>query len=143
MLIDFNSISDVYPLKMKLSIGGEAQKYQATNGGTYFLQEDKTNNNRYWIHQSGYIAIWWSTTDEWMVGDFEDLGTSRACIKGPSNNDSPPNQITNGWQYGSPKDHNKPCSDTNDIHFEDWTFKQGKFLYWHCKNSFHRIQTNV
>ena len=119
---------------MKLSIGGEAQKYQASFGGTYFLQEDKTNNNCYWIHQSGYLAIWWSTTDKWMVGHFEDLGTSRACIKGPSNNDSPPNQITNGWQYGSPKNVNKPCSDTNDIHFEDWTFKQGKFLRLLGKN---------
>ena len=135
MLIDFNSISDVYPLKMKLSIGGEAQKYQATNGGTYFLQEDKTNNNRYWIHQSGYIAIWWSPTDKWIVGDFDFLGSSRAGILGPSNNDSPPNQTTNGWQYWNGTNWHT----ANDVHFEDWTFKQGKFLHLLYKNSFQSV----
>ena len=110
---------------MKLSIGGEAQKYQCVHGGTYFLQENKTNNNYYWIHQSGDMAIWWSTIEQWIVGGFEDLGSSRGGILGPSNNDSPPNQITNGWQYATDK-----WTDTNDIHFEDLTFKQGKFLHF-------------
>ena len=123
MLIEFNSISDVYPLKMKLSICGEVQKYQCVHGGTYFLQEDKTNNKPYWIHQSGDIAIWWSTSEHWIVGGFEDLGSSRGGILGTSNNDSPPNQITNGWQYANIA--NNEWVDTNDVHFEDWTFKQG------------------
>ena len=119
---------------MKLSISGEAQ-YQGERGGTYFLQEDKTNKKPFWIHQSGEKAIWWSTTEQWMVGNFENLRTSRAGIKGPSNNDSPPNQITNGWRYYNGTN----WLDTNDVHFEDWTFKQGKFLHLLCKNSFHRV----
>ena len=81
MLIDFNSISDVYPLKMKLSIGGEAQKYQATNGGTYFLQEDKSNNKAHWVHKSGGKAIWWDKeVDKWNVGNFENFGSAIAGI---------------------------------------------------------------
>ena len=129
-----NSISDGYPLKMKLSISGEAQKHQGVLGGTYFLQEDTRNNKSFWIHKSGGKAIWWSTTDKWLIGTFEDLGSLTAGIKGPSNNDSPPNQITNGWRYS-----NSGWHDTNDVHFEDWTFKQGKFLHLLCKNSFHRV----
>ena len=118
---------------MKLSIGGEAKKYQASSGGTYFLQEDKTNNKPYWIHQSGDMAIWWSTIERWIVGGFEDLGSSRGGILGTSNNDSPPNQITsNGWQYA-----NNGWHDTNGVHFEDWTFKQGNFLHSLCKNFLH------
>ena len=107
---------------MKLSIGGEAKKYQASSGGTYFLQEDKTNNKPYWIHQSGDMAIWWSTIERWIVGGFEDLGSSKGGILAPSNNDSPPNQITNGWKYA-----NNGFYDTNGVHFEDITFKQGTF----------------
>ena len=109
---------------MKLSISGEVQKHQGDRGGTYFLQEDMTNNKPFWIHQSGGKAIWWDKdVDKWNVGNFEDLGSEFAGIKGPSNNDSPPNQITNGWRY-----HNRGWHDT-DVHFEDWTFKQGKFLH--------------
>ena len=117
---------------MKLSISGEAQKYQAHIGGTYFLQENKTNNKPFWIHQSGGKAIWWNPNNYWMVGNFEDLGKDMGGIKGPSNSDNPPNRINNGWQYGKARSfHN-----TNDVHFEDWTFKQGKFLHLLCKKSF-------
>ena len=116
---------------MKFSISGEAQEHQAGFGGTYFLQEDKTNNKPFWIHQSGGKAIWRSTTEQWIVGVFEGLGSSKGGILGPSNNDSPLNQITNRWKY-----HNNGWLDTNDVHFEDWTFKQGKFLHLLCKNSF-------
>ena len=119
---------------MKLSISGEAQ-YQGERGGTYFLQEDKTNKKPFWIHQSGEKAIWWSTTEQWIVGSFGNLGSSKAGIIGTSNNGGPPNQITNGWQYA--KDGS--LHDTNDVHFEDWTFKQGKFLHLLCKNSFHTV----
>ena len=128
LLNESKLISDGYPLKIKLSIIGEAQNLVGNFGGTYFLQEDTRNNKHYWIHQSGGKAIWWDNTSppSWMVGRSEDLGSSRAGILGPSNNDSPPNQITsNSWQYG--KDGS--FHDTNDIHFEDWTFKQGKFLH--------------
>ena len=107
-------------------------------GGTYLLQENKTNDKHYWIHQSGGKAIWWNPNNFWMVGNFEDLGKDLGSIKGPSNNDIPPNQITNGWQYAS-QDPNDPLTDTNDVHFEDWTFKQGKFLHLLCKNSFHKV----
>ena len=120
---------------MKLSISGEAQKHQASLGGTYFLQEDKTNNKPFWVHQSGGKAIWWDNDfDNWKIGQFEDLGSSKASFYGPSNNDNPPNQIINGWQFA-----NNGWHDTNDVHFEDWTFKQGKFLRSLCKNSFHRV----
>ena len=120
---------------MKLSISGEPQKHQGARGGTYFLREDKTNGKCYWIHQSGGQAIWWSPNDKWIVGDFEDLGSSINPIDGPSNNQDPPNQITNGWRYYDGTN----WLDTNDVHFEDWTFKQGKFLHLLCKNSFHRV----
>ena len=113
---------------MKLSISGEAQKHQGDQGGTYFLQEDTRNMKPYWIHQSGYRAIWWNPNDYWMVGNFEDLGKDLGSIKYPSNNESPPNQITNGWQYYDGDE----WQDTNDVHFEDWTFKQGKFLRSLC-----------
>ena len=107
---------------MKLSLSEEAQK-QASFGGTYFLQEDMTNDKPYWIHQCGGKAIWWDRDiDNWKVGDIEYLGSSIGGIKGPSNNDSPPNQITNGWKYA-----NNGFYDTNGVHFEDITFKQGKF----------------
>ena len=119
---------------MKLSISGKAQ-YQGAVGGTYFLQRNMTNNKQYWIHQSGGKAIWWvNDFNLWVVGDVGYLGSSTAGIKGPPNNDSPPNQITNGWQYATDK-----WTDTNGIHFEDWTFKQGKFVHLLCKNSFHRV----
>ena len=121
---------------MKLSISGEPQKHQGARGGTYFLQEDKTNGKPYWVHQSDGKAIWWDkVVNKWMVGNFKDLGKDFGGIIGPSNNDSPPNQINNGWQYGKASSfHN-----TNDVHFEDWTFKQGKFLHLLCKNSFHWV----
>ena len=118
---------------MKLSIGGEAQKHQGARGGTYFLREDKTNGKCYWIHQSGGQAIWWSPNDKWIVGDFEDLGSSINPVDGPSNNQDPPNQITNGWRYYDGTN----WLDTNDVHFEDWTFKQGKFLHSFCKIFLH------
>ena len=139
VLIGFNLISDGYPLKMKLSISGEAQKYQASIGGTYLLQENKTNDKPFWIHQSGGKAIWWDNdNDNWNVGNFEYLGSSKAGIIGPSNNDSPPNQIKQGWKYANNRFH-----DTNGVHFEDWTFKQGKFLHLLCKNLFHRVHADV
>ena len=125
-MVLFNWISDGYPLKIRLFISGEAQKCDF--GGTYFLQEDTRNNKAYWIHQSGGKAIWWDNDfDNWKVGSFGNLGSSTAGIIGPSNNDSPPNQITNGWKYWKYSDGSN-WHDTNDVHFEDWTFKQGKFL---------------
>ena len=117
---------------MKLSISGEAQKHQGAIGGAYFLQENKTNNKCYWIHQSGGLAIWWNPNDYWMVGNFEDLGKDMGGIKGPSNSDNPPNQITNGWQHVNGTN----WLDTNGVLFEDWTFKQGKFLHLLCENLF-------
>ena len=105
---------------MKLSLSGEAQENQGGKGGTYFLQEDKTNNKPFWIHQSGYRAIWWN--DYWMVGNFEDLGKDLGSIKYPSNNESPPNQVTNGWQFYDGTN----WLETNGVHFEDWTFKPSK-----------------
>ena len=119
---------------MKLFIGGEAQKHQDLKGGTYFLQEDKINNKPFWIHQSGYKAIWWSPNDYWNIGGFSNLGKTQTGIYGPKNNESPPNQIKNGWQYCDGTNFH----DTNDVHFEDCTFKQGKFLHLLCKNSIHR-----
>ena len=88
---------------MKLSISGEVERYLCDYGGNYFLKEDVTNGKPYWIHQSGGKAIWWDSPNppSWIVGDFEDLGSSTASIIGPSNNDSPPNQINNGWQYAN------------------------------------------
>ena len=124
---------------MKLSFSGEAQKHQGIRGGTYFLQEDKTNNKPYWIHKSDGKAIWWDKeVDKWNVGDFENLGSAFAGIKGPSNNDSPPNQITNGWKYTTV---DKQWLDTNGVHFEDWTFKLGKLLHLLCKNSSQSVHT--
>ena len=125
---------------MKLSFSGEAQKHQGVWGGTYFLQEDTRNDKPYWVHQSGGMAIWWYSSngfDNWRVGKFEWLGSSTAGILGPSNNDSPLNQITIGWRY-----YNNGWYDTNGVHFEDWTFKQGKFLHSLCKNLFHRVHQN-
>ena len=114
---------------MKLSFSGEADKHQGADGGTYLLQKDKINNKLYWIHLSGYTAIWWDNNfNEWTVGEFEDLGSSRGGISGPSNNDSPPNQITNGWKFA-----NNGFHDTNGVHSGDLTFKQGKFLHSLCK----------
>ena len=120
---------------MKLFTSLEAQKGHRAMGGTYILQEDMTNNKPYWIHQSGEKAIWWDdkvTHPCWKAGNFKDLGSSKGSIFGPSNNDSAPNQITNGWQYTA-KDG---FHDTNDVRFEDWTFKQGRFLQLLCKNLF-------
>ena len=75
---------------MKLFISGEAQKHQGANGGTYFLQEEKTNNKPFWVHQSGGKAIWWSNDfNLWAIGNLEYLRASEGGIKGPSNNDSP------------------------------------------------------
>ena len=118
---------------MKLSIIGGAQKHQGASGGTYFLQEEKTNNKPFWIHQSGGKAIWWSPNDYWNIGEFSNLGITTTGIYGPSNNDNPPNKINNGWHYYNGT--NWP--DADDVHFEDWTFKQGKFLHSLCKNLFH------
>jgi len=117
-----NCSLNVYPLKMKLSISGKAQKHQGGYGATYFLQEDTRNNKPFWVHQSGYRAIWWREDCQcWNVGHYSKLGENSGGIKGPSNNDSPPNQITNGWQYYDGKNW---LNTTNDVHFEDWIFKQ-------------------
>ena len=117
---------------MKLSISKEAQKGQGDHGGTYFLQENTRNNKPFWIHQSDGKAIWWDKdVDKWNVGSIKDLGSAIAGIKGPFDNDSPPNQlnqITNGWRYWN----GDKWLYTNDVHFEDWTFKQGKFLRSLC-----------
>ena len=126
---------------MKLFISGEVQKHQDEKGGTYFLQEDKTNNKPIWIHQRGGKAIWWDNTSPpyWIVGSFENLGSSIGGIIGPSNNDSSPNQISNGWSYSTDPDADDPWADAkiNEILFEDWTFIQGKFLHSLCKIFMH------
>ena len=113
---------------MKLSISGEAHNHHGSKGGTYFLQEDMINDKPYWIHQSGGKAVWWNSNDYWMVGKFENLGKDFGNIIGPSKNDSPPNQITNGWQYyyDGTNDDETNWHDTNGVHFEDWTFKPSK-----------------
>ena len=117
-------------------MNGEPKNNTGGYGGTYVLQDDTRNSKPYWIHQSGGKAIWWDNRSPyWIVGNFEDLGGSSAGIHGPSNNDSPPNQITNGWKYYNGTNF----LDTNDVQFEDWTFKQGKFLHLLCKNSFHKV----
>ena len=123
---------------MKLSVSGEAQKHVGGCGGTYFLQEDKTNNKTCWIHKSGGKAIWWDKeVDKWNVGNFDKLGSEYAGIKGPSNNDNPPNQITNDWKYSTDPDDPWADAKINEILFEDWTFKQGKFFHSLCKIFLH------
>ena len=88
-----------------------------------------------WIHQSKETAIKWDNDlNKWKV---EDLGCSpTAGIIGPSSNNSPPNQINNGWRYWNGAE----WVDTNAVHFEDWTFRQGKFLHLLCKNFVNYMQ---
>ena len=107
---------------MKLTLSEET-KYQNSVAGTYFLQEYMTNNKQIWIHQSGAKAIWWDKDfNNWIIGNFENLGKNVGCIISPSNNESPPNQVTNGWQFYDGTN----WLETNGVHFEDWTFKPSK-----------------
>ena len=104
--------------KLKLILNGKIQDEQGSYGGTYLLQEGKTNEKNYWIHQSKDSAIWWDkVNDKWNIGTPKNLGSSTSAIKGPFNNDSLPSLINEGWKYWDGSDWQK--SEENDVKEED------------------------
>ena len=106
---------------MKLFLRGNAQNTAIQNyGGNYIIEENtiyEDRQNLIWKKRWGNIALWWDNTYNcWALGDLYDKETSKAKIKGPSNNDNFPNLISSGWCY---------CNDQieNKIVFEDLEFR--------------------
>ena len=132
--IDFNFMFlDGIPMKMKLSLSGEAQEQFGAkiSRGIYFLQENTTNGKPFWIHQSGDKAIWW-LSDKWIVTPLEEINKwYLGYLNGPSGVHKFPCQITNGWQDLT----DDGLQNISGIHFEDITFKPSKLLWKYLKSN--------
>ena len=85
--------------RIKLEVSGDAALKQAFRGGIYYLAPDEINGKKYWYSKNGQQAIWWSNEGFWLVGLYEDLGSSTAGIQGPSNQNASPTRIYSGWRY--------------------------------------------
>ena len=98
---------------------------QAYRGGIYYLAPDKINEKKYWYSKNGQQGIWWFNDDYagfWVVGLYEDLGTSKAGIQGPINQDASPTRIYNGWRYF---DLYFQSATKGDIKFVDISYQKG------------------
>ena len=91
------------PSVIKLTPGHRLPSDTTQFGGTYIFQENTVNSDRQswvWKHRWNSFAIWWdNVSNNWVIGNLADKGTSKARIKGPLNNNKLPNQITSGWCY--------------------------------------------
>ena len=99
---------------------------QASRGGIYYLAPDTINGKKYWYGKNGQQAIWWSNEGFWLVGLYEDLGSSTAGIQGPSNQNASPTRISSGWKYFNLYFQS---ATKGDIKFVDISHKEGRHVF--------------
>ena len=110
--------------RIKLEVSGDAALKQAFRGGIYYLAPDEINGKKYWYSKNGQQAIWWSNEGFWLVGLYEDLGSSSTNgIRGPSDQDTSPTRIYSGWMYS---DFYFKSATKGDIKFVDISHQEGK-----------------
>ena len=110
-----------FPHNINLVFDGEAQKILETYAGFLIVQEKRINGKFHWVHKSRTCALWWDKVcKSWVLGKLSDIGSMRARIKGPSNNDvAYPKQMVDKWKYWNNK--NECGVELNDY----WNSKKG------------------
>ena len=60
------------------------------------------NGKKYWTSENGKYAIWYTISDEWMVGTLDDLGENIGYLNSIVKNHLCPNNIA--YEYGNGTD---------------------------------------
>ena len=95
---NFHLISD--PLKLIVTLKGEAKEVQAVTAGIYILGSNTVNGKSHWLQDPGSNAIWFHKEKEaWIIGREDDLGGTRADLGSFDKVASPQKATT--WQYNN------------------------------------------
>ena len=91
------------PLKLIVTLKGEANKAQSSKAGIYILGPKPVNGKSHWLQDSGTNSIWLYINDinkgYWHIGPQDDLGTDIAGIVSYENVASPLKAST--WHYSN------------------------------------------
>ena len=88
------------PLKLIVTLKGEAKDIQSSRTGIYILGPDVVNGKSHWLQDTGANAIWHDKEVEtWKIGFKDDVGSSLAGIKSTDDLGGPQDATT--WQYFS------------------------------------------
>ena len=98
------------PLKLIVTLKGEAKKVQSSRAGIYVLGPKPVNGKSHWLQDSGTNCIWfYGKNDGWNIGSQDYLGSARASIISFENVASPLKAST--WYYHS----NNGWTESDDI----------------------------
>ena len=88
------------PLKLIVTLKGEAKEAQSTRAGIYVLGPKPVNGKSHWLKDSGTDAIWFDNKNGfWNIGNEDSLGTAQAGIVSYENVTSPLKATT--WYYSN------------------------------------------
>ena len=78
----FTKIFITDPLKLIITLKGEANKAQSSRPGIYILGPKPVNGKSHWLQESGTNSIWFDNKHgNWKIGKLENLGTDKAGIR--------------------------------------------------------------
>ena len=95
----FYFITDINPLKLVVTLKGEAKEARSIMAGIYVLGHTPVNDRSHWLQVPGGLnAIWYNKQlKSWSVGSKGDLGSSRAGLVSYGDVAGPQEATT--WQY--------------------------------------------
>ena len=94
----FLSITDKNPLKLIVTLKGEAKDAQSSREGIYILGPNLVNGKSHWLQNSGTNAIWYTKDKRhWHIADQVHLGNDRAGIFSSEELAGPQEATT--WKY--------------------------------------------
>ena len=88
------------PLKLIVTLKGEAKEIQSIRAGIYILGPNAVNGKPHWLQHPGSNAIWFNNEKgSWCIGNEDILGGIRADISSTDKVASPHKATT--WQYSN------------------------------------------
>ena len=70
------------PLKLKVTLFGEAEIAQSSRQGMYILQKNQINGQQYYVQKGGLNGFWFiDTYSKWMLGPIQKLGEDYGGIQ--------------------------------------------------------------
>ena len=72
----FYPITDISPLKLVVTLKGEAKKAQSSRAGIYVLATEMVNGKSHWLQDTGDSAIWYDKENkDWNIGLQNEVGS--------------------------------------------------------------------
>ena len=115
--------SCIQPLKLIVTLKGEAKVVQFNSPGIYVLGPNAVNGKSHWLQDPGPNAIWFDKENEsWNIGNQDGIGGSIAGLTSFDKVASP--QKASTWQYS-----NNGWTISDDILVDTFVVEPGMYIH--------------